>query len=67
MPGIQNFEIGHFSPTPEEEKRDPNIRKKIEAANEALARRRAEQARESLQKDLEGIPEEEQEKIKEVA
>ena len=68
MSGIEKFRGGHFSSTPDEEKNDPNIAEKIKAANEALKRKRAEQARDSLREHLEGTPEEEgEEKIKEVA
>jgi len=68
--GIEKFTPGRFTPTPEEEKKDPNIRKKMAAANEAVQKRVAEQAREKLRRNLEQMPEEEsaeEEKIEKVA
>jgi DNA-binding GntR family transcriptional regulator len=65
--GLEKFKFGNFSPTPEEEKKDPDIRKKTETANEALKKKNAEQARESLRRHLEEIPEEDREKIEKVA
>ena len=69
MPNFGKFELGHFTPTPEEEKRNPDIRKKMEAANEALRRRAAEQAKKKLGESFEDEEEREGEKevIKEVA
>jgi hypothetical protein len=65
--GLEKFKIGHFSPTPEETKKNPDITEKMEVANKALAKKRAEQARELLRKDLEEISEEDGEKMEKVA
>ncbi|PIV47339.1 hypothetical protein COS21_00480 [bacterium (Candidatus Gribaldobacteria) CG02_land_8_20_14_3_00_41_15] len=59
--GIEKFVPGHFTPTPEEEKRNPNIRKKMAAANETAQKIVAAQAREKLKRSLEQMPEEESE------
>jgi len=69
MPNFEQFGPGHFTPTPEEIKSNPKIGKKMEAANEALRRRAAEQAKKKLGESFEDEEEREGEKevIKEVA
>ncbi|MDD5071960.1 MAG: hypothetical protein PHQ42_04485 [Patescibacteria group bacterium] len=64
--GIEKFIPGRFSPTPEEEEKDPEIRKKMEAANEAARRKIAEQAREKLRREMEQLPGEENPEEKEL-
>ena len=34
--GLEKFGPGHFTPTPEEEEKDPDIKKKMATANKAL-------------------------------
>ena len=65
MPNFEKFGPGHFTPTPEEKKKNPDIEKKMAVANEALRRKAAEQARESLGKEMERSFKDEEERPEE--
>jgi len=60
--GIENLKHGRFTPTPEEEEKNPDIKKRMAAANEQLGKDAGQKTRDKLKNVLEKALEDEPEK-----